>query len=188
MKNLSRVLLVFVLSLLAVSFQAVADNKSDSLKATVGDSVVTAKIKSQFVANNTTKATSINVETNNGVVKLTGVVDSEEEADTAIQIAASTVGAREINTDNLYVKGGPEGQQSNQPFQDGYITAKVKGVLLRKSLTTDLPAKEIIVETKDGVVYLTGEVRNDRQAKHAANLAQSVSGVKQVISKLKAKA
>jgi osmotically-inducible protein OsmY len=31
-------------------------------------------------------------------------------------------------------------------------------------------------------------VRNDRQAKHAANLAQSVSGVKQVISKLKAKA
>lgn len=185
MKNLYRTLFVFVAAVIfVVNTQAFAESHSESLKASVNDSVITAKIKSQFIGNDTTKASSINVETNNGVVKLSGTVDSEPEAATAIQIADSTVGVKDVDTNNLHIKA--EAQQENQPIRDSYITAKVKGSLIKEKLmnNVEFPALVIDVETKNGIVYLSGTVEHEDQLKKAIELTKSVIGVKKIISKL----
>jgi hyperosmotically inducible protein len=189
MKNVYKILCSFAaFSLLTMSTTAFADNNNaDSLKSTVNDSVITAKIKSQLVANDDTKAASIKVETNNGIVKLTGVVDSEREAVAAIQTSESTVGVKGVDTDNLNIKNNAS--ESKQPVQDSYITAKVKGALLREKFGNDenFSVSQITVETQNGVVYLSGEAANKGQIHKVIEVAKSITGVHKVVSKLTVK-
>lgn len=154
---------------------------SSTVGAAVSDTTITAKVKTKLAANRVTKATSINVETNDGIVKLTGTVNSDTEASTAVQIAESTNGVRDVNTADLNVKG------SEHPLQDSYLTAKVKGAFIREKIMNDtnLPTTSISVETQDGVVYLSGKVNAQAQAQRAIDIAKSINGVSNVVSNIK---
>ena len=73
------------------------------------------------------------------------------------------------------------------PLADTYLTAKVKAVLLKDKLTQPKTFKsaKLSVETVDGVVYLTGSVRNKLQLQKIIREISAVDGVKQVKTKLK---
>jgi hyperosmotically inducible protein len=62
-------------------------------------------------------------------------------------------------------------------FDDTWITAKVKAVLLNDDFLSGL---EIHVQTRDGVVQLSGFVRKPEQIGRAIYIASRVEGVKQV--------
>lgn len=68
-------------------------------------------------------------------------------------------------------------QSPGEAVSDSAITTKVKSNLLADSV---LGAFAIDVDTTDGVVSLNGFVDNEQERRRAAQLAQSVSGVKQV--------
>jgi osmotically-inducible protein OsmY len=70
----------------------------------IDDSVITTKVKSSFVADSTVSALDISVDTSQGVVNLTGIVNNEQERLRAIQIAQETNGVKEVNARNLFVK------------------------------------------------------------------------------------
>jgi osmotically-inducible protein OsmY len=70
--------------------------KSDFAR-TLDNATLTAGIKSELIVNEHTDAIDINVDSNDGVVTLTGEVDSEEAADLAEQIAANDPKTREVN-------------------------------------------------------------------------------------------
>jgi hyperosmotically inducible protein len=70
----------------------------------VDDSVITTKVKSSFVADSTVSALDISVETTQGVVNLTGIVNNEQERQRAIQIAQETDGVKKVDARNLFVK------------------------------------------------------------------------------------
>jgi osmotically-inducible protein OsmY len=70
----------------------------------VDDSVITTKVKSSFVAASTVSALDISVETTQGVVNLTGIVNNEQERQRAIQIAQETDGVKKVDARNLFVK------------------------------------------------------------------------------------
>jgi osmotically-inducible protein OsmY len=61
----------------------------------VDDSMITAKVKSAFVADKEVSALNIGVNTNNGVVQLTGK-GSPEEARKATEIARNVAGVRAV--------------------------------------------------------------------------------------------
>ena len=67
------------------------------------DSAITASIKAKFAVDEMVKAHNIDVDTVNGIVTLTGVVDNAEEKARAAQIAAGTDGVRRVNN-NLQIK------------------------------------------------------------------------------------
>ena len=67
------------------------------------DSSITAAVKAKFAVDDDVKAHNIDVDTVNGIVTLTGVVDSAEEKSKAAQIAADTDGVRRV-TNNLQIK------------------------------------------------------------------------------------
>ena len=64
--------------------------------------------------------------------------------------------------------------KTGQYFADAWITARVKARLLKDNL---LDNSNIRVETQDGVVRLSGEVKSTKQARHAIGLASAVAGV-----------
>ncbi len=79
--------------------KSVHDNlKISPDNATVGealdDTVVTARVKTALVANPVTKARQINVATADGVVQLSGFVDSPKEKSTATEVARTVPGVR----------------------------------------------------------------------------------------------
>lgn len=164
--------------LLVMSAPSFSDS-SQTVGSAVNDAWITAQIKSNLAANNATHATNISVETNNGVVTLSGKTDSDTEATTAVLIAESIKGVTNVDATDLYVTG------SDQPLTDAYITAKIKGLFIKDKLTgegSSVPVTQISVETQKGVVYLSGTVENLRQLHKAIYIARSVDGVTKVIS------
>ena len=60
------------------------------------DSYITAKVKTELVTDSTTKARHINVTTKDGVVALTGTVDSDAEKEKAEQDARHVKGVVDV--------------------------------------------------------------------------------------------
>ena len=66
--------------------------------AAVSDAAITTKVKAKFAADKQVSATNIHVDTDNGVVKLSGTARSQQEADRAASIAKTTKGV--VSVDN----------------------------------------------------------------------------------------
>ncbi|HET6724809.1 MAG TPA: BON domain-containing protein [Gammaproteobacteria bacterium] len=81
-----------------------ADNMANEAKTDVSDSAITAAVKSKLLANSSTSGMDIHVETNHGVVTLSGTVSSDAEKDLAERIARNTDGVTDV-TNNLNVTG-----------------------------------------------------------------------------------
>jgi hyperosmotically inducible periplasmic protein len=65
----------------------------------VDDSMLTASVKAKLIGDSTTKAYQINVGTENGVVQLTGFVDSTTMKARAGELARSVDGVKEVRND-----------------------------------------------------------------------------------------
>ena len=60
------------------------------------DSAITAKIKAEILSDPLLKVSQINVTTTNGVVKLSGKVDSQQSIDRAMEIARSVKDVKSV--------------------------------------------------------------------------------------------
>jgi len=69
---------------------------ANEAQETVNEGRLTAKIKSKMALDDLVKASAIDVDTENGVVTLTGTVASEAERERAIQLARETEGVRSV--------------------------------------------------------------------------------------------
>lgn len=63
----------------------------------IADSAITTKIKGQLAADQGLSGFGIHVETNGGIVTLSGTVNNKSERDRAEQIASATGGVRGVN-------------------------------------------------------------------------------------------
>lgn len=67
----------------------------------VSDTWITTKVKAELLAADGVSGTDINVETVNGVVRLSGHVDGKAEADKAINIAGKVDGVKKVDSTAL---------------------------------------------------------------------------------------
>jgi hyperosmotically inducible protein len=87
-----------------------------SAGAVVDDSTLTAKVKTALIADETTKGTQINVDSNNGVVKLTGTVDSPGQVSRALEIAKGVQGVQKVENNLMAsAKAAPGVVPGTQP-------------------------------------------------------------------------
>ncbi|WP_028241602.1 BON domain-containing protein [Stutzerimonas azotifigens] len=68
-------------------------------------------------------------------------------------------------------------EQAGEAVSDTWITTKVKSALLAGDAT---PGMDIEVETKDGVVSLSGTVATEAQREAAIDKAKTIKGVRDV--------
>jgi len=182
-KHLTICGLLATMSLLAM--QTYAADSSQPAK----DSFITGKLEATYLFNRHLSPFTIHPETTNGVVHLTGTVDSSIDRDLAGEIAKGIDGVTSVKND-LVVKAGSS-QASNksagssgtfgQYVDDATTTAMVKTKLLADPHVKGL---KISVETTGDVVTLTGKVGSAEQKQLAEKLAQNTGDVKKVKNEL----
>lgn len=79
-------------------------------------------------------------------------------------------------------KVGTAAERTGEVITDAAVTSAVKAKFL---VDTSTPGLKIDVDTKDGVVTLSGTVRNRAEADRAVSLARETNGVTRVVNNLK---
>jgi hyperosmotically inducible protein len=80
-----------------------AGETMDKAEDAVSDTWITSKVKSTFLADSNLSGIDIKVETNQGVVTLSGVVASSAERDLAIAKAGEINGVKAVSADALEI-------------------------------------------------------------------------------------
>ena len=83
-------------------------DKSANAKEAMSDAAITTKIKSSFAADRDVSATHIKVETDNGVVHLSGMARNAQEAQRATAIARETKGVVSVDDKIEVTNGAPK--------------------------------------------------------------------------------
>lgn len=163
---------LLVLSLLASPSLAVAAND----ERTRSDTEITAQVKGALVRNDATEARQIDVETKNGIVQLSGFVESERMKAAAASTAQTVPGVQEVRNELIVREGGD--RTVGRAADDTVIAAKVKTQLAADSgLGT---AADVNVEVRNRVVQLSGFVPTAAQKEQAEHIARRVAGVTDV--------
>ena len=75
-----------------------------SPSAGVSDTAITTKVKTHLLADSAVGALASDVETTDGIVRLNGFVDNEQEGRRAIQVAQSVSGVKRVDARNVVIK------------------------------------------------------------------------------------
>jgi hyperosmotically inducible protein len=170
---------MIVLSLAAVACASTRTTKSPGEQ--VDDTVTTASVKAALIADPVTKAHQIDVETFKGTVQLNGFVDTSASKERASTVAKNTKGVTAVRN-NLTVKTTERSGEA--VVDDAAITTKVKTALAGDPRTK---AHQVNIETRDGVVQLSGFVDNSEAKSTAEELARAVDNVKSVDNEISVK-
>jgi hyperosmotically inducible protein len=149
---------------------------------------ITTMVKANLLTDDAVKSSHIEVTTNDGVVTLTGNVDSEVTKNRAIELANATKGVVKV-VDMIAARQAAGSGNAPDPDRtlgetvtDVGITMSVKSRLLEDPLVKGL---QIDVDTREGVVFLTGSVGSDVEKEKAIQLTKDTKGVRDVQANLK---
>jgi osmotically-inducible protein OsmY len=140
------------------------------------DEGVTSVVQSSLEASDKVKARQVDVETREGVVYLTGVVDTEEARREAGRVTWRTEGVSGVVND-LTVGEMTVGAWAD----DVLISSKVKSKLIANS---EIKAGDIDVSSSQGVVTLIGRVSSKIISSDAERIARGTKGVTDVNNEL----
>lgn len=164
--KLAAALLPFMLATSAMSIAAAGEDPRDA--------ALTERVKTALAADSTLAAQDLEVETRDGVVQLSGFVDSEDQRTAALMSARSVKGVQEVRND-LSLRD--ESRPASKPVADTMIAAKVRDSLHGADLAS---GSEVNVEVSKGVVQLSGFVSTPQEKARAGDLASTVEGVRDV--------
>ena len=150
------------------------------VKESIGDTAITARIKSAFAKDKDVRARSIKVDTDSkGVVTLSGNARSQAEADKAASIARQTKGVTTVNNN---IKVGADKKTATARVKEGVgdtlVSARVKTAFAKDK---DVSMRNVRVDTDDkGVVTLSGTAKTQMEADKAVQIARGTKGVTSV--------
>jgi hyperosmotically inducible periplasmic protein len=156
---------------------------SDSAGAAIGDTAITAKVKSSFVGDDRLKGSHIKVMTTNGVVTLTGTAPTSDSKSAAEELAQTVSGVKsvddQVSTPESTGSAHKAAAKAERVGSDSWITTKVKSEILADSVSKGF---DVHVKTLHGVVFLTGTLANDDAVAHVKDIASKIEHVKSVNS------
>lgn len=179
----------------------------ESMDQPIKDAWIKGKLEGVYLFNEHLSPFKIHPEVENGVVELTGTVDTEIDKDLAGEIARGVDGVREVNNQLAIESGGANGRErvtegrdrnageigsrnreeaGENKFvhwvKDATITATVKSKLLANG---EISGMKISVDTKDNRVTLSGEVESDEARQLAEQIAENTKNVAGVENNLR---
>ena len=157
---------------------AAAPAPTTTVGTVIDDSVVTAAVKSAFLADADVKSFDLKVETRKGEVQLSGFVDSQAQVDRAIVVARAVNGVKSIDN-KLELKGAAT--TVGNKIDDSVVTTRVKSALLGDAAVKSF---DIAVATRKGEVQLSGFVDNQGQIDRAIEVARGAEGVSTVTNNM----
>ena len=153
----------------------------------LSDAGITARIDTAYLFNPHLSATAIDVDTDHGVVTLSGEVASDVHRDLAVAIAKNAEGVRDVHDrlsvrkENRPLPGTNVRPASDRTFgqavHDATITASIK---MQLATGKGVAAHDINVDTREGRVTLTGQVASEAERQLAIRIARDTEGVREV--------
>jgi len=154
----------------AILMAAVLLLVSVPVQASTLDDLIQASAENSYVFKTYLQGDDINIQSEDGVVSLTGTVSEESHRTLAQETVAGLPGV--VRLDNrLEVKGGKPAEKS-----DTWLSEKVKTTLLLHQNVGAVTE----VNTKDGIVTLQGNATSYAQKDLTTEYAKDVGGVKDV--------
>jgi hyperosmotically inducible protein len=166
-----------VLSLLAITLLLGGCSSTQSAGEQVDDGWITSKVTAKLTADPEVNVFEIDVDSTNGVVRLSGLVDTDVQRREAAKLAWRTEGVRDVIND---IRLGE--QTVGETIDDSWISSKVKAKL---AADPDVNKFDIDVDVLERVVTLSGTVKNDYARRHAGEIARHTKGVTGVKNRLK---
>ena len=151
---------------------AVGCSSTQTVGEELDDATITTKVEAKMAGDPDVSAFNVDVDTNEGVVRLSGTVEKPEARAEAEKLARETEGVRRVIND---IKVGE--RDMGDRMSDTAITTKIKAKITGDP---DLNPFNINVDTKDGVVTLRGTVKHADSKAEAEKLARDTEGVKSV--------
>ncbi len=150
--------------------------------STNDDAIIAKKIKDVLLNHDNVSAIKTKISVKDGIVTLQGEADSQAQKDLTEEYVDDDVKGVKSVKNEMTVKGEAEKPVKTiyNIIDDASITSRIKTSLLVHKSTSILTT----VETKDGVVTLSGKVKNAAEKDLVAKLASDIEGVKKVINNL----
>jgi len=142
-----------------------------SLFASETDDRIESSAKESYVFKTYLKSDDIKIQSNDGVVALTGTVTEESHKSLARETVSSLPGVKSVDN-NLTVKGEVPAE-----YSDEWLIAKVKTTLF---FHRSVSATETEVLAKDGIITLRGKATSAAQKDLTNEYAKDVEGVQYV--------
>jgi len=141
---------------------------------------LTTKVKTTLLFHRSV-STMTEVNTKDGIVTLRGDADNQAQKDLTTEYAKDVEGVKDVNNEMTVTKSLKKTETVGEKIDDASITAQVKMTLLYHRSTSAINTK---VETKDGVVTLSGKAGNAAALDLATKLAKDINGVKDVKNRM----
>jgi osmotically-inducible protein OsmY len=160
------------------------DNKLEIKGApaiTNSDAYIRDKVKYTLLFHRSVSTVDTQVDVKDGIVTLRGEANSQAQKNLTTEYAKDVDDVKGVNNEMIIAKTPKKTQTIGGKIDDSSITAQVKMTLLYHRSTSGINTK---VETKGGVVTLTGKAKNAAEKDLAARYANDVNGVKSVKNKM----
>lgn len=166
--------------------QAGETQKQETIGQKIDDATITARIKTTYLFNRHLNPFRINVDTQDGVVTLEGVVKTDIQRDLAVAIAKSAKGVGSVRNELQVSEGAVENPDEvdrtfTQAVVDATTTASVKTAL---TFSKGVRASDIDVTTRWGTVTLQGTVASKAERQLAEEVTRKTDGVKEVENRI----
>ncbi|MDO6692319.1 BON domain-containing protein [Aliiglaciecola sp. 3_MG-2023] len=175
--------LIIAAALSTASMSANAENDwSDNAK----DAWIDGKAETTLLFNGNLDSFDINTDVNDGVIVLTGKVDTEVDKALAEELMISLDGVEDVDNQLTVITDNENSEDSDtaqimQTLKDSKVESVVKTRLLFES---EVSGTDIEVEVEDGIVTLTGELDSNAERELAVTIAENTDDVKNVVSNL----
>jgi osmotically-inducible protein OsmY len=171
------------------------EQRADAAQSAIHDAWLDGKLESALLFNQYLDSFDIDTEVKDGVAYLSGAVESDIDRDLAGEIAESIKGVTDVEnrlvvdrTQAAMVQQDEESMERSsfrQNVMNATLTARVKTELLLNSNTSGLA---INVDSADGIVTLSGEVKSGQERQLAGLIAGNAEGARSVQNRLKVNA
>lgn len=175
MQALSTAFRTLLIALLAIGLGACATNRPAGEQ--LDDGAISTRIDAKLTTDPQINPFNIDVDVIDGVVTLRGEVTDPSAREEAEKLARDTPGVQRVIND-IEIGGSRTG---GERMSDAWISTKVKS-----KLTADpqLNSLNIDVDVREGVVILSGKVKDQANRRHAEELAADTEGVVSVKNEL----
>ncbi len=144
------------------------------------DAWLVTKVKTTLLFHSSVSAMT-EVSVNNGVVTLRGDSASQAQKDLTTEYAKDVEGVKDVKNEMTVSGAATKKERVGEKIDDSSVTAVVKMTLLSHRSTSAFHTK---VETKNGVVTISGKAKNVAEIDLVTKLVSDVNGVKRVINNM----
>ena len=146
------------------------------------DAWITMKVKTMLMFHRKMNSLKTDVEVKDGIVTLHGEASSEAQKELTTEYVKDVEGVKSVKNDMTVEKTGKTTVEKVREYiDDASITAQVKLALLFHRGTSVINTK---VETKNGIVTVSGVAKNSAERDLVGKLVNNIKGVKGLKNKI----